>query len=252
MAIIAAIINQKGGVGKSTTALALGAGLLKKGNRVLFVDLDAQGNLSYSLGATGEGATVYDVLLGNSAAKEAAIQVEGGDLLQSDSALSGADMQMTATGKEFRLKETLDEIAESYDYIIVDTPPALGILTVNALTACDNAIIPAQADVYSLQGVGQLFATIQVVRQYTNPNLHIDGILLTRYNQRAVLSRDMAEMLEDIAKQFDTTVYDISIREGIAHKEAQASRQDIFSYAPKSNAAADYSAFVEEYLKRQK
>ena len=155
---------------------------------------------------------------------------------------------ITATGKEYRLREALEPVYDLYDYIVIDTPPALGILTVNALTACTGAIIPAQADVYSLQGIALLSQTIETVRKYCNRALKIKGIVLTRYNSRAVLSRDMADLIAQTAQQLRTKLYTTRIRECTALKEAQAVQQDIFTYAPRSNAAADYKALVAEVL----
>ena len=145
-------------------------------------------------------------------------------------------------------KESLESILETYDYCILDCPPALGVLTINALTACNSVIVPAQADIYSLQGIGQLVQTINTVHRYTNRDIIIKGLLITRYNARAVLSRDMTDLLEDTAEQLNSKLYKTKIRECIALKECQASKQDIFIYNPKSNAAADYTAFVDEVL----
>ena len=247
---VVAIINQKGGVGKSTTALALGAGLSLKGFKILFIDLDAQGNLTHTLGASKDGITSVDILTREAGASEAIFKGEHWDYIIGSPTLAGADMILTQTGKEFRLKEALGPVRENYDYIIIDTPPALGILTVNALAACTGIIIPAQADIYSLQGIGHLYGTIKTVKQYCNPELRIMGILLTRYNPRSILSRDISEMIEQTAAQLETKVYKTSIREAIAIKEAQARQQDIYSYAPKGKATADYKAFVKEVLEQ--
>lgn len=246
---IISIINQKGGVGKSTTAQALGAGLILKGFKVLLIDLDAQGNLSYTAGADITGLTVIDVLEQRTSPEQAIQRTAQGDIIPASPSLAGADMLLTQTGKEYRLKEAIEPLKSMYDYFIIDTPPALGILTINALTACTGVIIPAQADIYSLQGIGQLYHTIKTVKQYCNPDLKIKGILLTRHNNRTVLSRDMAEMIEETAKQLNTIVYKTTIRETVTVKEAQASRTDLYSYSPKSNAAADYTAFIEEVIK---
>ena len=242
---IFAVINQKGGVGKSTTAGALGAGLMQRGHAVLIIDLDAQGNLSYTMGAAPGAATSFDLLTG-AAAADAVQHTPQGDIIPASPALAGADLAITQTGKEYRLKEALEPVRELYDFIVIDTPPALGILTINALTAATGAIIPAQADIYSLQGIGQLYSTIDAVRKYTNPQLQVKGILLTRFNARSVLSRDITTMIEDTAKQLGTTVFASRIREAIAVKEAQASKQGLLSYAPKSTAAQDYLQFVDE------
>lgn len=249
MSEILAIINQKGGVGKSTTAAAIGAGLLLKGHTVLFIDLDAQGNLSFNLGAGQRSITSLEVLTGTATAQEAIIHTATGDLIPASPALAGADAIITTTGKEYRLKEALETVRANYDFIILDTPPALGILTVNALTACTGTIIPAQADAYSLQGIALLAQTIDIVRKYCNPALKVKGIVLTRYNARSVISRDMMKLMESTAAQLHTKVYKTTIRECTAIKEAQAVQETIFQYAPKSNAAADYTALVEEIMK---
>lgn len=244
---VIAVINQKGGVGKSTTAHAIGAGLTLKGHRVLYVDLDAQGNLSYTLRADTNGLTAMELLQGRNT--QAAIQrTAQGDIIASSPSLAGADTIITAVGKEYRLREALEPLGGLYDYCIIDTPPALGILTINALTACNGAIIPAQADIYSLQGISQLHTTIETVKQYCNPALTIKGIVLTRYNSRAIISREVADMIEQTAGQLQTKLYKAKIRECTAIKEAQATQQDIYSYAPRSNATADYTALIAEIL----
>ena len=246
-----AIINQKGGVGKSTTALAIGAGLILRGYKTLFVDLDAQGNLTYTLGAATNSYNALGVLQRPETAKEEIQHTEQGDIIASSPALAGADAQITQTGKEYRLKEALETVAGEYDYCIIDTPPALGILTINALTACTGAIIPAQADIYSLQGINQLEGTIEAVRKYCNPALTIMGIVLTRFNRRSIIRREIAEMLEQTADQLHTKLYKSHIRECTALVEAQATRRSIYKYSPKSNAAADYSALVNEILEEE-
>ena len=244
-----AVINQKGGVGKSTTALAIGAGLSLKGYSVLFIDLDAQGNLSYTLGADTKGYNAMGVLERPETAKEEIQHTPQGDIIASSPKLAGADKLLEETGKEYRLKEALDSLQGAYDYIIVDTPPALGILTINALTACTGAIIPAQADIYSLQGIAQLNSTIETVKKYCNPSLSIMGIVLTRFNGRSIIRREVAEMLERTAEQLHTKLYTSKIRECTALVEAQATKQNIYSYAPRSNATADYKALVDEILR---
>lgn len=246
--IIYSIINQKGGVGKSTTALAIGAGLSLKGYSVLYVDLDAQGNLSYTMGAETQGYNAMGVLQRPETAKAEVQHTDQGDIIASSPALAGADAVITETGKEYRLKEALESLSGLYDYCIIDTPPALGILTVNALTACSGVIIPAQADIYSLQGISQLNNTLQTVKRYCNPELSILGIVLTRYNGRAIIRREVAEMLEQTARGLNTKLYNSRIRECTALVEAQATKQNIYSYAPRSNAAADYKALVAEIL----
>lgn len=251
MAEIFAITNQKGGVGKTTTALNLGAGLAKRGKRVLFVDMDPQCSLSYILGGDCSGAVLSarELLLNPRLDPAAAIQhLKEGDLICSAPGLSAMDAVLTQSGKEFRLQAVFQKIRSQYDYIVIDSPPNLGILTVNILTAADGVIIPALADIFSLQGVGQLYTTIQAVKTYCNPGLSICGILLVRHTDRFILHRSMREMLEDTAGQIGTRVFEASIREAIAVREAEAAQQSIFTYAPKCKQAKDYDAFVEELL----
>ena len=243
-----AVINQKGGVGKSTTALAIGAGLSLKGYSVLFIDLDAQGNLSYTLGADTQGYNAMGVLERPETAKEEIQHTPQGDIIASSPKLAGADKLLEETGKEYRFKEALESLQGAYDFIIVDTPPALGILTINALTACTGAIIPAQADIYSLQGIAQLNSTIETVKKYCNPSLSIMGIVITRFNGRSIIRREVAEMLEQTAEQLHTKLFKARIRECTALVEAQATKQSIYKYSPKSNATADYKALVNEIL----
>jgi len=244
---IISITNQKGGVGKSTTAQALGSGYFLKGYKVLLIDLDPQGNLSFTLGSRPDNYTILDVFQKHITVTKAIQHTKGGiDLLSSSPSLSSADLQLTQTGKEYKLKEALAPVKNKYDYIIIDTPPSLGILTVNALTVSTWCIIPAQADSYSLQGIGQFYNTVNAVKQYCNNSLIIKGILLTMFDNRTILSRDMQEMINDTAQKVGTTLFKTTIRKNVAVKEAQAYKTDIFTYAPKSNASIDYRAFIEE------
>lgn len=248
MGTVYAIINQKGGVGKSTTAEALAAGLSLKGFKTLSIDLDAQANMSYTAGAKADGATALGVLVGEISAAAAIQHTASGDIIAASKALAGADAFIADTGKEYRLREALEAIKPAYDYIIIDTPPALGILTVNALTACDGVIIPAQADIYSLQGVEQLAETMKPVKKYCNPSLSVEGILLTRYSPRSVLSRDVADLAGQLAAKLGTKLFKATIREAIVVKEAQISQQSLFNYAPKANVTEDYSRFIAELI----
>lgn len=265
---IIAITNQKGGVGKTTTAHAIGAALRHAGQRVLFIDMDAQGSLSYAMGAADtalntvnvynnshytatqkEGyPTVLDVLTLKARAIQAIQHTPSGDLIAYDPSLSGADMTLDMVGREYRLRDAIAPILDAYDWVIVDTPPSLGVLIVNALAACTWVVIPAQADVYSLQGIAQLYSTIQAVRTYCNPSLKVKGILLTEYGGRTILSRDIATLIGEAAEGIGARLFSTTIRQNVALREAQAKRMDIFTYAPTSNAAHDYTAFLGELL----
>jgi chromosome partitioning protein len=244
---VLSVINQKGGVGKTTTTLALGAGFLFRGFKVLCIDLDAQSNFSTTLNANLD-TNCLDLLTKKTTTNDIIQHINGYDIISANKYLAVADSILTMVGKEYKLAEALEGIKANYDYIIIDTPPALGILTVNALAACDMVIVPA---VYSLQGIEQLHDTVSTVKQYCNKNLTIQGVLLTRFSSRTILSKNILELLEQTAKKIQTKLFKTTIREAIAIKEAQANRQDIFSYAPTSNAAIDYNNFINELFEEQ-
>lgn len=246
---IIAVVNRRGGVGKTATAHAIGAGLSLKGYKILFIDLDSQCNLSFDVGAKGTRLTSMEVLSGTAAASDAIQTVQRGDVIIASPSLATADTSIIGTGKEHRLKEALEPLKKKYDYIIIDTPPALGVATVNALTACSSVIIPAQAEIYSLHGIDLLYEAIDAVKKYTNPAITVKGILITRYNGRSILSKDMKSNLEAKAKEVGTKVFSTPIRECVAIKEAQATRTDIFTYDPKSNAAKDYMELINDIEK---
>ena len=241
--ITLAAASQKGGVAKTTTNLAIGAKLVEDGARVLYVDLDPQMNLSTTLKAQTAG-----VLTGDATVADAAQSIDGYDVVPASRLNGKADDLMPSVGKDYRLRKALEAVAENYDYAILDTPPALGTLTVNALTAASWVVIPAQADAYSLDGVTDLAATIQAIREYTNPDLKIAGILLTRYNPRTSISKIIHEDAEAMAAELDTKVFRAWIREATVIKEAQAVKQPIFAYAPSSKVAYDYRFFIEELM----
>ncbi len=246
---IITVTNQKGGTGKTTTAYALLLGLIEKGFKCLAIDLDPQGNLSFSLGVDNNKKTIYGLLTRENTAEETIQTTQHCDIIASSRLLSGADTILKTTGGEYRLKEVIENVKENYDFIIIDTPPSLSSLTVNSLTASSDVIIPVQADMFSIQGISQLWETIQPIRQYCNPNLNILGILLTKYSNRSVLNREIEETFRnDIAQQLGTKLYNTTIREGVAIREAQFTRQNIFEYAPTSNVALDYKAFINEVL----
>ena len=246
---IIAICNKKGGVGKTTTAHALGAGFSLKGFKTLLIDLDSQCNLSQAAGADLNGSGAGELLKGETAAGDTIQAISDNlDIIPGSASLAKADIEINDTGKEYILKEILERLLPDYDYIVIDCPPSLGVLTVNALTAAGHLIIPAQADYFSFNALEDLQAVLNVIRKYTNPTIHTEGILFTRHNPRTVLSRDLEKVTADTAQGFGTNILKAKIREGIAIKEAQALHEDIFSYAPKSKAAEDYRLFVDEVL----
>ena len=247
MAKIIAVINQKGGVGKSTTACALAVGLANTGKKVLLIDSDPQGNTTYVLGVNRTLSNLYNIMNGTPV-RDAIEQLSKKlDIIASYSGLATADKTYIQTGREYILKKALKPVLNDYEYIVIDTPPALGILSINALTASYGVVIPVQADVMSIQGLMQLKDTIDTVREYTNPNLKILGILRTRYNARTNISKETSEILNDIAHKLGTILYNTYIRESICIKEAQGERKDIFRFAPNNNAVLDYVAFIKEF-----
>lgn len=246
MATVIAITNQKGGVGKTTTTCALCGVFAASGKRVLAVDLDPQGNMTFSLGAEDSGLTVHDVLKGTTPIEDAIQHTENCDVIASNILLSGSELELTAVGREYILKEKLESILDSYDYILIDTPPALSILTINAYIAANDLIIPMTPEILSLQGISQLRDTIFAVKKYYNRDLNVRGILLTKYNGRFLLSQEVEELAEIVAGQLGTTVFKAKIAHGVAVAEAPAHQKTLILYAPNTKASKDYVALVKE------
>lgn len=250
MAKIIAFSNQKGGVGKTTTACAIASGLVQRGYTVLCVDMDPQSNLTFSAAAQADDcATIYEVLKGEVKALFAIQKTEMFDVISSNILLSGIDLEFTQKGREFLLKEALKSIENKYDYILIDTPPALGILTVNAFTAASGVIVPMNADIFSLQGLAQISETVSQVRKYCNENLRILGIVLTKFNGRTLLSQEVLGTAELVAKQINTKVFKSTIRLSVTIIEAQVNQESIYDYSPKNGAVTDYYALVDEIIK---
>jgi chromosome partitioning protein len=248
MATIISFANQKGGVAKTSSALVLGQLFIRSNRKVLFVDMDPQGNLSHTLRARPERGTVFDVLSKKKTVLEVVQHTYTGDCLCSSPSLAGTDKTLDGIGKEYLLKEALATVDDKYAFIIIDPPPAIGLLTINTLVASRFLIIPAQADIYSLQGIGQIFLTIDSVKKYCNPELKVTGILITRFNGKTNISREISQMLEETATKLKTKVYKSRIRECVAVKEAEAGQVELFSYALRCNASLDYCEFFKEFI----
>lgn len=251
---IIAVTNQKGGVGKTTTTAALAGGLSERGARVLAVDIDPQCSLSDIFGAELDDVlTIADVLDRDTptAAADVIQHTEQGDIIPSSELL---EVDMSEARYQYKLAEAFSFCGGSYDYIIIDTPPALGALTINALTAADSVIISAQADWLSRRGVRQLRQTIEIVRDGDatagilplNERLRVLGILITRYSDRINANKLALDDILDEAAEMDTKIFDVRIRESAAIKEAHLLQRSIYAHAGKSNAATDYRALAAE------
>ena len=251
MAIIA-FVNQKGGVGKTTSCLNVGAGLSLQGKRVLLIDTDPQGNLTISAGAKlkdGE-STVYEVLKGSADINDV-IQKQGGgyDILPADIMLSGADIELASVpGREMILKEAIAQLKTAYDYILIDCPPSLSIITLMGLTASNSVIVPVQSHYLALNGIAQLMDTIKLVKKRMNPQLEVGGVIVTQYDNRLLLHK---EVLQSLQAAFPGKVFKTMISNSVALAEAPSFGQDIFKYKPSCKAANQYKALVGELLERE-
>lgn len=237
--------SEKGGVAKSTTIHVLGAALVKEGKKVLFIDLDTQRNLSFVMNASGEYMSIYDVL--NGADINKAIQETGkGDLIKGDLRTSSLeDLPVNA------LKDALSKLKKEYDYIVIDTPPGVKRVPVNALMCADEVIVPCTPGIFSLQSLMTELDLIQDIQKKYNKNLNVNGVLVTMYNKRIVMHRQIREAIEDQAKKRGIKVYSTPIRINAAIGNAQGYRESVIEYDSRSNGAEDYSQFIKEYKENE-
>ena len=250
MAKIISIINQKGGVGKTTTAVNLSALMADMGQRVLIVDLDPQGNTTSGLGMAVEDASVYEVLMGRIQMRDLVEKTDFKNLsiAGSDIRLAGAELEMVTVDKrEFRLKTALNAVAKDFDFIMIDCPPSLSLLTVNALTASDGVIIPIQCEYYALEGVASLMQTIQRVKKTFNPRLDIEGVLLTMLDGRTNLG---LQVVDEVKKHFKKQVYGTVIPRTVRLGEAPSHGEPIHIYDKRSTGTTAYVALAQEVLQR--
>ncbi|HDI82181.1 ParA family protein [bacterium] len=250
MGKIIAIANQKGGVGKTTTAINISAGVAHLGFRVLVIDMDPQANLTSGLGYSKVYPTIYDVLVKNSEIEEVIrkTRIEGLELLPSEISLVGAEVELVdERNRETRLKRIIMPLKREYDYIFIDSPPSLGLLTLNSIVAADSVIIPIQSEFYALEGLGKLLNTVRKIQSKLNPRLTIEGVLITMFDTRLNLSH---QVVEEVKKYFGDKVYNTVIPRNVKLAEAPSFGRTIFEYDPASRGAESYRNLSEEFLER--
>lgn len=253
MGKIISFSNQKGGVGKTTTCVNMAAYLAQAGKRVLLVDLDPQGNATTGLGFS-KGAlkkSVYNVIIEDEAVKDNVLETEldGLFLLPANIDLAGAEVDLVyKKNRDKVLRAALTPVKDAFDYILIDCPPSLGLLTINALTAADSAIIPIQSEYYALEGLSQLMNSITLVKQHLNPALEVDGVVLTMYDNRSLISRQIAE---EIKKFFTKRLFEIVVPRNVRLVEASSYGKPIMLHDPKCAGARAYKALTQEYLNRE-
>ena len=250
MGKVISVANQKGGVGKTTTTVNLGTILAKKGKKILLIDADPQGNATSGLGVEKEvDISTYDILVNDSQIQEA-IQdtiIKNLKVCPSNMNLAGAEVELVSMmSREQRLKEKLEEIKDKFDYILIDCPPSLGLITLNAFTASDSVLIPVQCEYFALEGLGQLLNTINLVKKHLNKNIQIEGALLTMYDMRTNLSN---QVVKEVKKYFEDKVYKTVIPRNVRLSEAPSYGMPITEYDPRSKGAKSYQKFAKEFLK---
>lgn len=250
MGKVIAIFNQKGGVGKTTTNVNLSACIAQKGKKVCVIDIDPQGNSTSGLGVDKDELeyTIYDIIIDSVNIKDVVIQTDYENLylIPSSVELAGAEIELTGMkNREIKLKTAIDEIRDDYDFIFIDCPPSLGLLTINSLAAVDSVLIPIQCEFYALEGVSQLMKTIQLVKKNLNPNLEIQGVVLSMFDGRTNLS---IQVVDEVKKYFRGKVYSAIIPRNVRLAEAPSHGQPIIYYDPKSKGAEAYTELADEFL----
>jgi chromosome partitioning protein len=243
---VISIANHKGGVGKTTTTVNLGAGLALAGKRVLMIDLDPQSNATFSLGFQKQEKTIYNVLGYGEDIRKVIIETESMDIIPASIHLAGFEKN-TEVGKEFMLTESLEEIKPDYDFILIDCPPSLGALTISALTASDFAIIALQPEFLALQGMGEFIKILRTVKTRMNRELELLGVVITQFDSRKVLHRDIVEHARE---KYGDLVFDTPIRGNVALAEAQSMGKDVFQYNSSCMGALDYESLTFEVIRR--
>lgn len=252
MAKIIAVVNQKGGVGKSTTVVNLGAALAESGKKVLLLDMDPQGNTTSGVGLDKQqiAKCIYDTLINNTSLKEIILntQIENLDIAPATIRLAGAEIEMvSAFSREMHLKNALAEIDGQYHYILIDCPPSLGLLTVNSVVAAQELIVPIQCEYYALEGLGQLMKTVEMVKRHLNKDLSILGVLLTMFDPRTNLS---GQIVDEVRAHFKEKVFKTVIPRNVKVSEAPSFGQPVLSYDRRCNGAKAYLALAKEVVKR--
>ena len=251
MGRVIAVANQKGGVGKTTTAINLSSSLVELGKNVLTIDMDPQGNTTSGLGIDKNevDATVYELILDEASIDEAVTTsiMEGLDVIASNINLSGAEVELISIeNKEFLLKEKIDTIKDNYDFVIIDCPPSLNLLTINAMTTADSIVVPIQCEYYALEGLSQLIHTIDLIKDRLNPGLEIEGVVFTMYDSRTNLS---LQVVENVKENLDRNIYKTIIPRNIRLAEAPSYGMPINKYDPKSTGAESYRSLAKELMK---